>query len=117
MPHSKPETVAAHDLKVPEQLTRQEFIDLGVEVHTACGVQLEACACFREPHEDGQPHSNLLGRATLQFKWKAVADKFREKGAPPLLVPCFRSGRQLSAAALFAQMTVFAKENCSSPFG
>jgi len=80
MPHPKPETVAEHGMKVPEEFTRQEFIDLGVEVHTACGVQLEECACFREPHEDGQPHLNLLGRATVQFKWKAVADKFCEKG-------------------------------------
>ena len=66
MPHPRLETVAAHELKVPQEFTRQESIDLGVEVHTACGVQLEECACFREPHEDGQPHLNLLGRATVQ---------------------------------------------------
>ena len=28
MPHPKPETVAAHGMKVPEELTRPEFIDL-----------------------------------------------------------------------------------------
>ena len=37
MPHPKPETVTAHGLKVPEEFTRPDFIDLGVEVHTACG--------------------------------------------------------------------------------
>mgnify|MGYP003310352555 CR=1 FL=1 len=37
MRHPKPETVAAHGAKVPEEFTRPEFIDLGVEVHTACG--------------------------------------------------------------------------------
>ena len=37
MPHPKPETVTAHWLKVPEEFTRPDFIDLGVEVHTACG--------------------------------------------------------------------------------
>ena len=37
MPHPKPETVTAHGMKVPEEFTRPEFIDLGVEVHTACG--------------------------------------------------------------------------------
>ena len=37
MPHPKPETVAAHGRKVPEEFTRPEFIDLGVEVRTACG--------------------------------------------------------------------------------
>ena len=39
MPHPKPETVTAHGLKVPEEFTRPDFIDLGVEVHTACGAR------------------------------------------------------------------------------
>ena len=37
MPHPKPETVAAHGMKVLEEFTWPEFIDLGVEVDTACG--------------------------------------------------------------------------------
>ena len=37
MPHPKPKTIAAHGMKVSEEFTRPEFIDLGVEVHTACG--------------------------------------------------------------------------------
>ena len=37
MPHPKPKTIAAHGMKVPEEFTRPDFIDLGVEVHTACG--------------------------------------------------------------------------------
>ena len=36
MRRPKPETVAVHGVKVPEEVTRQEFIDLGVEAHTAC---------------------------------------------------------------------------------
>ena len=36
MPHPKPEAVAAHGMKVPEEFTRPEFNDLGVEVHTTC---------------------------------------------------------------------------------
>ena len=46
MPHPKPETVAAHGMKVLEEFTRPEFIDLGVEVRTACGAPFtEAWRC------------------------------------------------------------------------
>ena len=30
MPHPKPKTIAAHGMKVSEEFTRPEFIDLGV---------------------------------------------------------------------------------------
>ena len=80
MPYPTPEAIAAHSLKTPEAFDRQSFIDFGVQVHNESGVQLEEAACFKEPHEDGRPHLNLVVRAATQFKWKAVADKFREKG-------------------------------------
>ena len=35
MPHPKPKTIAAHGMKVSEEFTRPEFIDLGVEVQLA----------------------------------------------------------------------------------
>jgi len=49
MPHPKPETVTAHGMKVPEEFTRPEFIDLGVEVHAACGVPFTQAwrCCFK----------------------------------------------------------------------
>ena len=49
MPHPKPKTIAAHGMKVSEEFTRPEFIDLGVEVHAACGVPFTQAwrCCFK----------------------------------------------------------------------
>ena len=73
----KPETVAAHDIKLPTDFDHNRFIALGIQVHRDCGVDLVEVACFLEPHEDGQPHLNLLVRASAQYRWLAVAQKYR----------------------------------------
>ena len=79
MPMPTPEMIAAHDIKKPTDFTRQEFIDLGVEVHRALGIDPEEAACFQEPHANGDPHHNLLIRSKEQYKWRGVADRFRNE--------------------------------------
>lgn len=77
--HPKPETVERLGLKTPSDFTRQEWNDLVVKVHTASGVTLEETATFREPHENGLPHNNSLVRCLVQYKWKKVAEVFRQE--------------------------------------
>ena len=77
---------------MPEEFTQQEFIDLGVEVHTACEVQLEECACFRERYEYGQPDLNLLQQG-LPVARHSLSYRLRldRRGAGPCW--CFALGK------------------------
>ena len=45
-----PETVANRGVKRPTDFTREQFIQLGMQVHTACGVDVMEAAYFVEPH-------------------------------------------------------------------
>ena len=79
MPMPKPETVATHGVKTPAEYSREQFIELGVAVHAACGHDVLEAACFQEPHADGQPHLNLLVRCSKQFRWLAVGKRYLEE--------------------------------------
>ena len=52
MPHPKFKTIAAHWMKVLQEFTRPEFIDLGVEVHATCGTPFTGAwgCCFMVFH-------------------------------------------------------------------
>ena len=52
LPMPKPETVAAHGVKTPVEYIREQFIELGVAVDTACGPDVLEAACFQESHAD-----------------------------------------------------------------
>ena len=58
------------------QYTRAQFMELSVQIHTACCIDVIEVACFQEPHEDGSPHHNVLVRAAAQYKWLPVAKRF-----------------------------------------
>ena len=80
-PRPKPETAQRLGLKTPRDFTREEFTKLLVDVHAECNVTLVEAACFREPHEDGEPHNNLLARSSKQYRWLPVATKLlKERG-------------------------------------
>ena len=67
-------------LQPPEAFTREGFSDLLREAYTACSMDLQETATFKEPHEDGAPHNYALVRAAKQHRWAPVADwLFKER--------------------------------------
>ena len=77
--HPKPETVERFGVKTPAEFTREEFTTLVVDAHAAVEVELVEAACFLEPHENGQPHLNVLVRGLKRYKWKPLANKLRQE--------------------------------------
>ena len=75
MPMLRQEDLLTHGLKKPSEFSREGFIELGVKVHRECGIDVVEAICFLEPHEDGQPHMNLLVRSSRQFRWLPVAQR------------------------------------------
>ena len=76
MPMLRQEDLLTHGLKKPSEFSREGFIELGVKVHRECGIDVVEAICFLEPHEDGQPHMNLLVRSSRQFRWLPVAQRY-----------------------------------------
>ena len=76
MPMPTAAVVTAHGVRTPRELSREEFIELGIQVHRECDIELQEVACFQEPHEDGSPHHNLLVRASSQYRWLKVAQRY-----------------------------------------
>ena len=67
-------------LQPPEAFTREGFSDLLREAYTACSIDLQETATFKEPHEDGAPHNYALVRAAKQHRWAPVAEwLFKER--------------------------------------
>ena len=78
MPYPKAATIATHNLKRPDEFTREAFCELMVKAHKECGIEILETAGFLEPHASGQPHHNCLLRASAHFKWKGPAERLFE---------------------------------------
>ena len=75
----KPETLARLGLRAPADFSAESFRALVVAAHTACGVDLVETAFFKEPHENGTFHNNLLVRSLGQYKWLQIAEHLRKE--------------------------------------
>ena len=64
-------------LQPPEAFTREGFSDLLREAYTACSIDLQETATFKEPHEDGAPHNYALVRAAKQHRASLSVDPGR----------------------------------------
>ena len=75
MPQPTAEHVLATGVKQPRDFDRDSFRQLMVWAHSDCEVEIVETACFLEPHANGDPHLNLLVRASTQYRWKKVTDR------------------------------------------
>ena len=66
------ETILARGIKRPTDFDRDSFRELIVQTYTEEGLVVIETACFLEPHADGEPHLNLLVRASAQHRWKKI---------------------------------------------
>jgi hypothetical protein len=75
--YPKPETIARLGLKTPDDFDREAFRELIVKVHEECfsGLKVFETKSFREPHENGQPHNNLLMRCNKPHRWLGPGKK------------------------------------------
>ena len=72
--HPTEDSIQRLGLRTPAEFTRDLFSQLMVQVHKDCSVQLVEAANFLEPHASGKPHLNVLVRASVQYRWKKVAE-------------------------------------------
>ena len=74
-----PEVIQSHNLKRPEDFTRETFRKLIVKAHKENGVTIAETVCFLEPHANGLLHHNALVRAESQYRWKETAQTLFQK--------------------------------------
>ena len=73
----RPETLERLCLKAPSDFIADSFREVVLGSHTAEGIELQETVFFKQPHENGTFHNNLLVRALKQYKWLDVATRLR----------------------------------------